>query len=158
MVVDGLRLVRELARNHPEHLETLLTQPVSYQARFTDYKADYLRSRPIIELDAKGKFCSIRFNPHRRAPLKVEYSQTVAMLEALSTLTRLAYDPANRFCFAYQPGDCLIVDNRRVLHGREAFNSASGSRHLHVAYCLTELVEGRWQYLTGESPVRAGVL
>lgn len=28
----------------------------------------------------------------------------------------------------------LAFDNRRILHGREAFNPATGNRHLHGCY------------------------
>ena len=28
------------------------------------------------------------------------------------------------------PGDLLVIDNHRVLHGREAFDAAAGERHI----------------------------
>jgi len=31
-------------------------------------------------------------------------------------------------------GEMVVFDNRRVLHGREAFEQGSGKRHLHGCY------------------------
>jgi gamma-butyrobetaine dioxygenase len=47
---------------------------------------------------------------------------------------RLSRDPAFRIAFKMQPGQMAVFDNRRVLHGREAFDPSTGFRHLHGCY------------------------
>jgi len=46
----------------------------------------------------------------------------------------LVADPAYQIRVRLEPGGLFIVDNRRVLHGRTAFATTSGSRHLQGCY------------------------
>ena len=47
---------------------------------------------------------------------------------------RLIADAAFHIQVQLQPGDLFIVDNRRVLHGRTAYDSSGGTRHLQGCY------------------------
>jgi gamma-butyrobetaine dioxygenase len=47
---------------------------------------------------------------------------------------RLTRDDSYRLNLKMDTGDMLVFDNRRVLHGREAFDPNSGQRHLHGCY------------------------
>ena len=47
---------------------------------------------------------------------------------------RLVADPRFQIRLRLEPGDVFIVDNRRVLHGRTAFEPTSGTRHLQGCY------------------------
>ena len=40
--------------------------------------------------------------------------------------------------FDYRPGDLMLFDNRRILHGREAFDAAEGRRWLRGCYLERE--------------------
>jgi len=46
--------------------------------------------------------------------------------------------------FRLGPGDCLVVDNTRILHTRTGF-SGSGSRHLQGCYADLDAVESVWR-------------
>ncbi|ROT39021.1 Clavaminate synthase-like protein [Sodiomyces alkalinus F11] len=50
----------------------------------------------------------------------------------------LLEDERNMVRRRLRPGECVVFDNRRVLHGRTAFDPASGRRHLHGAYVAME--------------------
>ena len=43
-------------------------------------------------------------------------------------------DPGMAVGFKLEPGDCFIVDNTRVLHGRTGYQAAAGSRWLQGCY------------------------
>ena len=43
-------------------------------------------------------------------------------------------DPADTIAFKLNAGDMVVFDNRRVLHGRQAFNPATGHRLLRGFY------------------------
>ena len=49
------------------------------------------------------------------------------------TFAELLFDPAAQLNFRLTPGDCLILDNTRLLHARTAFE-AVGGRHLQGTY------------------------
>ena len=57
-----------------------------------------------------------------------------AWYRAYDRFTRLVRDPRHHYRFALRPGDVLLYDNHRVLHGRTEFDSAKGVRHLQGAY------------------------
>jgi hypothetical protein len=44
----------------------------------------------------------------------------------------------NVFEYKMQPGECVVFDNRRVLHGRKAFDTGSGTRWLRGTYIADE--------------------
>jgi gamma-butyrobetaine dioxygenase len=45
----------------------------------------------------------------------------------------MARDPRFQLVYPFRPGDLVGFDNRRILHGRDAFESV-GSRHLRGCY------------------------
>ena len=53
---------------------------------------------------------------------------------AIRRFTALCDSPGFRITFPFRPGDCVVFDNRRVLHGREAFEEGVGERHLRGCY------------------------
>ncbi|MFT7548404.1 MAG: gamma-butyrobetaine dioxygenase, partial [Candidatus Azotimanducaceae bacterium] len=53
----------------------------------------------------------------------------------------IANDPANQLKFRLDPGQMMCFDNRRMLHGRTAFDPASGSRRLRGCYGEREDLE-----------------
>lgn len=61
----------------------------------------------------------------------------------------------NVFEYRLEEGECVVFDNRRVLHARRAFDASQGERWLKGAYVdddvffsrlrvLQERFEGRW--------------
>jgi gamma-butyrobetaine dioxygenase len=46
----------------------------------------------------------------------------------------LLRSPEFEFRFLLNPGDLVMMDNRRLLHGRTAFDPAEGLRHLQGCY------------------------
>ena len=56
-----------------------------------------------------------------------------AYYAAYRHLAAIVDDPAMAAAFKLEPGECFLVDNTRVLHGRRGF-SGSGSRWLQGCY------------------------
>jgi len=46
-----------------------------------------------------------------------------------------------------QEGDCVIFNNRRVLHGRREFDAKEGERWLKGTYVDTDVFMSRWRVL-----------
>lgn len=56
-------------------------------------------------------------------------------LEAMRTFRDTIEAPQNMWQYKMEPGDCVLFDNRRILHGRTRFEpSEGGQRHLRGAY------------------------
>jgi hypothetical protein len=53
---------------------------------------------------------------------------------AIHRFTQLCDSAKFRVAFPFRAGDCVVFDNRRVMHGREAFEEGAGDRHLRGCY------------------------
>jgi gamma-butyrobetaine dioxygenase len=60
---------------------------------------------------------------------------------------KLTNDPANQLRFRLEPGQLMAMDNRRILHGRAAFDPQSGKRLLRGCYGEREELESRLRIL-----------
>ena len=89
---------------------------------------------PILEYDRCARFRQIRLNTKIDAPLPRPEYDLDAFYRGRRWLTEWLNDPAHQVTFRLEPGDVMFMDNLRVLHGRTAFDSAKGVRHLQGAY------------------------
>jgi len=109
-----------------------------YCARF-EYQGSgdvHLSTRkPMIDLAPDGELIQVRFNNRSAAPIiDVPYDDMQAYYQAYRRLGEIIDDPAMAVSFKLTPGDCFIVDNTRVLHGRSGFAASGGSRWLQGCY------------------------
>ena len=133
MIVDGFRAAERLRDESPHYFD-LLTR---YCARFEYAGSDgvCLRSRrPAIELAPDGELIGIRFNNRSAAAITdVPFEHMAPYYAAVRRLGEIIDDAAMAVTFKLAPGECFIVDNTRVLHGRKAYSGA-GSRWLQGCY------------------------
>ncbi|MEZ4658405.1 MAG: TauD/TfdA family dioxygenase [Caldilineaceae bacterium] len=130
--VDGFHIAEQMRRDYPEEF-ALLTQ-VSWEQANRAKATHYRWNAPIIELDAKGRLTSVRDTTWLREPLRVDYALAPKLFQAYRTFARLKADRANQVEHKLVGGDVAFVDNRRVLHGRRAFDPNGGVRHIRTCY------------------------
>ena len=63
----------------------------------------------------------------------------------------LGADPRFQIGYAFRPGDLVGFDNRRILHGRDAFDTAKGERYLRGCYVDHDEVHSRLRVLARRS-------
>ncbi|MBW8907596.1 MAG: TauD/TfdA family dioxygenase, partial [Mesorhizobium sp.] len=129
LMVDGFQVAEQMRRTRP-HLFDLLTR---YGVTFHREHAGevfFSAEAHVISLDASGAVTGIRFNDRCLAPQAGSIENIDRLIEALAELTRLICDPQNQFRHQLQPGEVLVFDNQRVLHGRTAFDPTLAVRHL----------------------------
>ncbi len=134
LVVDGFRVAERLYAEDPEGF-ALLSR---HRARF-DYRGSasvhLTAERPMIEVSAEGEITAVRFNNRSTAAITaVPYEEMAAYYRAYRRFGDLVEDPALGLAFKLQPGECFIVDNTRILHGRQAFSPTGGTRWLQGCY------------------------
>ncbi len=134
-MTDGLALVDHLARDHPEHHEALTTLRWIFFNRGPE--VDHRWSGPIIDHGPGGAPLTIRaFHPVRGFPDMADEDLPRAYA-ALRCFAALAADPRFQLRYPFAPGDLIIFDNRRVLRGRDRYETAGtggGQRHLRGIY------------------------
>lgn len=148
LLVDGFHAAEQLRAADPGAWD-LLTR-VGLPFRFHDADWDVRWKGTAIALDADGQYHEIRYNPGLGAPLDVPADRVKAVYRALHALSARLKDPANVFGFKLRAGDMMVFNNRRVLHGRAAFDPNTGPRKLQGCYVDLDEWHSRIRVLTGE--------
>lgn len=129
---DGFAIAEDLARDAPEAWRLLAEVPIPF--RFHDADTDIRVHQPVICRDAFGAVSEIRFNAHIASVFDMPAETLAAYYPAYRRFMAMTRDPAYRATLRLAAGEMVVFDNRRVLHGREAFDPATGFRHLHGCY------------------------
>jgi gamma-butyrobetaine dioxygenase len=129
---DGFALAEDLKSEDPEAFQLLCEVPIPY--RFHDDEADIRVCEPVITLDRSGEVIEIRFNAHIAAIFDMAPEVMPAYYSAYRTFMAKTRDPRYHLTFKLERGEMVVFDNRRVLHGRAAFDPSTGFRHLHGCY------------------------
>ena len=142
LVVDGFRAAERLRAEAPERFALLASHEVPFWFRDADY--DIQTSAPIVTVDHGGAVTAIRYSNRTGAPLDVPADTMAAFYDAYRHFGRLLADAEAQVTFRLDPGDLLILDNRRVLHGRREF-AADGARRLQGCYADRDALDSRWR-------------
>ncbi|XKE46252.1 TauD/TfdA family dioxygenase [Halomonas organivorans] len=142
---DGFAAAETLRRLDPEAFRVLSETPIDF--RFQDEAHDIVWRAPVLTLDDAGRVTEVRLNNWIRDSLRLPFEAIDAWYAAYRTFWRLVHDPRHQLEFALAPGEMVAFDNRRVLHGRRAFDPESGRRHLQGTYLDLDMCESRLRVL-----------
>jgi len=141
LLVDGYHAAAVLRDEHPDAFESLTSTDRAFA--YINDSQRYVGGGPIIGLDAAGELDVIRHAPDLVLDLRDEQQQNSAD-EALSAFMDIAARPAVMAQIRLDPGDALVFNNHRVLHGRGPVDLNSGGRRLLGCYgSLDELGSSR---------------
>ncbi|HET8691733.1 MAG TPA: TauD/TfdA family dioxygenase [Steroidobacteraceae bacterium] len=131
-LVDGFAAARALEARDPEAFARLSRTPVRF--RYRDAGTELVASALPIERDATGGLVAIHFSPRLDfVPLQPP-GELDAYYRARRAFDRLLRSPEFEIRFRLGTGDLLMMDNRRLLHGRTGFDPGEGLRHLQGCY------------------------
>ncbi|KAF1912544.1 hypothetical protein BDU57DRAFT_522892 [Ampelomyces quisqualis] len=163
---DSFAAAHQLHRESAHHFCTLCTFPVTYHYHHENYHYHY--TRPVIDLAPFPKYSNpttlpiqrVNWAPPFQAPFEARIGSNRATLlrsfiAASHSYEKLISSEKNLYEYRLNEGECVIFDNRRVLHARKAFDATKGERWLKGAYVdddvffsklrvLQEKMEGRW--------------
>jgi gamma-butyrobetaine dioxygenase len=139
--VDGLAVAEHLRAEEPEIFAELSTTAVGF--RFHDQGCDYAWRSPVVVLDRRGALAEIRFNPWLTMPLAAPPERFEPVYLALRRFGELTRDQRFQIRLRLAAGTMSAFDNRRVLHGRAAFEPSSGRRHFQGCYVEREEILSR---------------
>ncbi|GAB2726247.1 TauD/TfdA family dioxygenase [Halomonas garicola] len=142
---DGFAAATALRERSPEAFRLLSETPIDF--RFQDDHHDIAWRAPILTLGADGELLEVRFNNWIRDTLHLPPEQADAWYRAYREFWHLVHEPNQQLEFSLAPGQMVAFDNRRMLHGRKAFNPESGRRHLQGTYLDLDLLESRLRVL-----------
>uniref|UniRef100_A0A182QT31 Trimethyllysine dioxygenase, mitochondrial n=1 Tax=Anopheles farauti TaxID=69004 RepID=A0A182QT31_9DIPT len=136
LLVDGFRAAERLRISDPEAFERLCEYPLEAQYIEEDkhhrYVAPVLKRHPVLR--DSGAIEQIRFNPDDRAPMRTLAAADVPQFYAdYRKLADELYREEAQWKFQLLPGEVVIFDNWRVLHGRMAYTGKRVMTGCYVA-------------------------
>jgi gamma-butyrobetaine dioxygenase len=93
---------------------------------------ELVAERTMLEVDTQGQFRAIYYNDRSIAPLPLKGPRLKKYYAAYRLLAELLREPARCVSRRLQPGDLVLIDNTRILHGHTA--SSMGAGHLQGRY------------------------
>jgi gamma-butyrobetaine dioxygenase len=145
--VDGFAVADYLKKNEKEIFETLVNTPLKFRDK--DYTQETIRNfhATAISLTKDGDYNDIRFSVATMDTLDCHPDIMDKVYKAHHKFGNLLHDDKFQINFRLEPGDIFSFNNRRVLHGRTAFNPNSGHRHLQGYYMDRDEILGRLNFL-----------
>ncbi len=125
ILVDGFHVADRLRREDPDAFELLssVRQPFCGSG---SVKFDWRAAGRVIALDHDGEVTGIRFAMASRVPLAIRDDLIEPYYRAIQAMLRLVLDPECQLRLPLAAGDCLVLDNHRMLHGRTAMDPVAG--------------------------------
>jgi alpha-ketoglutarate-dependent taurine dioxygenase len=120
--VDGMTVAESLRAHDHDSFTTLSQIPILY--RFADAGVELVTERTMLEVDTQGQFRAICYDDRSIAPLPLKGPRLKKYYAAYRHLTELLHEPARSVGCRLQPGDLVLFDNSRILHGHSI-----GARH-----------------------------
>lgn len=129
-LADGFRAADLLREADPDAFRLLSSVPVNF--RFRGEQVDLRHRDTMIGLDSEGGIRSVRVNNRSAAPFDAPFEHMEGFYHAYQRFMSILQEGGCKITFRMQAGDLVLLDNQRVLHGRE--EQALGERHLQGAY------------------------
>ena len=133
IMVDGFKIAETIKKENKELFAILSKIKVTGQ-----YKGDgvFLKAqRPIFRLDSDEKILQVSFNNYDRAPFRFKKDLTLKFYKAIRKFDLLANSKEYQWRYVLKPGELLIFNNWRILHGRGSFK---GKRKISGCYINKE--------------------
>lgn len=141
---DAFNASRLLRETEPILFSVLTQLPITFAVRDPYRDVKLRKQKPVISLDCSGNISDIHYSPFTLPPIGFKDDIKLFYL-ALDKLTKILQSKENKLITKMNPGDLYIFHNRRVLHGRSAYDATISSRFLQGCYmdwdeikCLSE--------------------
>jgi gamma-butyrobetaine dioxygenase len=146
-LVDGFHAAELLRQGNPHDFAALAETRVTF--RYHDETAFLENHGPLIETDGAGAVIRVRYSNRTEMVARLAVEELDRYYAARAAMWRLIA-PASPLTlrFRLQPGELLMMDNYRVLHGRTGYSLHSGSRHMRQCYLDRDAVGSRRRLLT----------
>ncbi|XP_078492229.1 putative gamma-butyrobetaine dioxygenase [Ciona intestinalis] len=148
-VVDMFEVAETLRKEYPEDFEALTQIPATFN------KIDYNGKVPVyfqiqkhhINVDYFGKVVGVNWHPGFLSTPTVREKDMEKYFKAHRKFALILErdDLAGKYNFRMQPGDMLVVNNRRMCHARTSFQLNGGWRHLQA--CFVNLDDAKSTYM-----------
>ena len=144
-LVDGYTVTEDLKNKHPEFYKILTEVKVRF--RFIDKEVILENISPLIELFEDKSFKQVRFSPRLDYVPILDKERLDLYYQARKKLSEMYNSDKYKIEFKLEPKDLMMMDNHRLLHGRAAYETKEGERHLQGCYIDYDSTEGKLRHL-----------
>lgn len=137
---DGLAGAERLRHLHPHLFDRLASTPVLF--RYHGDGGDLRARRPLIDVAPDGEVRGVAVNHRSMEAPDLDDASVDEFYEAYAAFVEILDSPDAVAEVTLGPGDLVVFDNRRVLHGRTAF-AVTGPRHLQGCYIDIDALHSR---------------
>jgi len=154
-LVDGFAVAESIRGDQPEAFDLLHSVAVPWVRHRTESvdqgeAVHLIAHAPVIRVDPDGEVCGIRFHERSMGALDIAPDLMDQYYRALIEFTKRIRSAEFQWEHGLVPGEALVFDNQRVLHGRTAFDGDPGRRHLRLCTVDREQVHSTLRLLRGE--------
>ena len=144
-LVDGLTVTEKLKKEFPEFYKILNETKVRFQ--FIDQDVVLEDWAEMISLDDQGELKQVRFSPRLDFVPLMDKEKLELYYSARNKISEFYNSDNNRIEFKLAPGDLLMMDNHRLLHGRTSYDANEGKRFLQGCYIDYDSTQGKLKHL-----------
>ena len=144
-LVDGFKVANHLKEENLEYFNILTKVKVKF--KFTDKDVVLENKGELIELDENKNLKQVRFSTRLDYVPILEKNKLDLYYKARKKIASLYNSEKFRIEFKLAPGDLLMMDNHRLLHGRTVYDSNEGKRFLQGCYIDYDSTEGKLRHL-----------
>ena len=145
-LVDGFHAAAILRRDNPDAFATLAQTDVTF--RYHDETAFLENDCRLIECNAAGDVVQIHYSNRTEMVGRLPIDQLDRYYAARAAFWKLiAPTSPLTLQFRLQPGELIMMDNYRLLHGRTGYTLNTGSRHMRQCYLDRDTVGSRRRLL-----------
>ena len=143
LLVDGFHAAATLRAEQPRAFGVLTSTEVMFA--FADAAQDLRATRPVIGLGPTGRIREIRFDPGLMRPVRMPTADAADFYAAYRAFAEVTRRPSQTAAFSLRPGDCLVLDNTRMLLGRTSFTGTQ--RHMQMCFADLDILVSRLSVL-----------
>ena len=144
-LVDGFTVTQKIKKDYPDYYKILTEIKVRFQ--FIDQTIVLEDWAEMIRLDEYGDFKQVRFSPRLDFVPLIDKEKLELYYSARKKISELYNSEKYRVEFRLSPGDLLMMDNYRLLHGRTSYDANEGNRFLQGCYIDYDSTEGKLKHL-----------
>ena len=144
-LVDGFTVTEKLKKDFPDYYKILTEIKVRFQ--FIDDSVVLEDWAEMIQLDENGDFKQVRFSPRLDFVPLMDKEKLDLYYAARKKISELYNSDKFKIEFKLLPGDLLMMDNHRLLHGRTTYDANEGKRFLQGCYIDYDSTEGKLKHL-----------
>ena len=131
-LTDGFAVAEYLRKKYPKIFRILSNVKIRFA--YMDKNNCLENWGKTIELDENNKIKRVRLSPRLDYVPILSKPNLNNFYKARSFFIKLSNSKKFMIEFKLKPGDILVMDNYRTLHGRTSFNLLVGQRHLQGCY------------------------